>query len=90
MEKLIIKSPSFTEGGTIPKKHTGFGEDISPEFRIEGINENTQSLAIILDDLDVPFSGELCHWIIWNILKTDFIPENIEYGAQVKALSNAV
>ena len=29
---LEVRCPSFSENGDIPKRHTGFGEDISPEI----------------------------------------------------------
>lgn len=34
------------------------------------------------DDLDVPFVGELNHWLIWNLPPGDLIAENIPYGAE--------
>lgn len=52
---MIVTSPAFTNNGNIPVKHTGFGEDKSPEFQISEVPENTVSFAIILDDLDVPW-----------------------------------
>lgn len=41
-----------------------------------------KTLAIVMDDLDVPFSGELNHWLIWNLPPLSTIPENIPYGAE--------
>ena len=77
---MIVKSRSFENNGMIPKRHTGFGEDISPELTIIDAPENTVSLAVILVDLDVPFRKEFDHWIIWNIPKTDVIPEGLPKG----------
>lgn len=74
---LIIKCPSFSEDGEIPIKHTGFAEDISPEILIEGLTEEAQSLAITLDDLDIPFMKEYNHWVIWNIPVSNHIYEGI-------------
>lgn len=51
---MIVTIPDFNSG-MIPKHHTGFGEDISPEFIIRDVSEGAVSIAIILDDLDVPF-----------------------------------
>lgn len=81
MNELLVKSPSFECDGQIPRRHTGFGEDISPEFILTGLSGEGKSLAIIMDDLDIPFIGELNHWLIWNLPVTDVIPENIPYGA---------
>ena len=79
---LNISCPSFGVDGQIPKKHTGFGEDISPAFSIEGLRSEVKTLAVMMDDLDVPFYGELNHWLIWNLPPEDSIPENIPYGAE--------
>ena len=79
---LNISCPSFGVDGQIPKKHTGFGEDISPALSIEGLRREVKTLAIMMDDLDVPFYGELNHWLIWNLPPEDSIPENIPYGAE--------
>lgn len=58
----------------IPRKHTGFGEDLSPELLLSDIPEATVSFAINLDDLDVPWKKNYNHWIVWNI------PKNEELG----------
>lgn len=74
---MIITSKAFTDNGIIPEKHTGFGEDISPQFEIHDMPEGTVSLAIIMDDLDVPFAKEFNHWVAWNIPAGEEIPEGI-------------
>ena len=57
--QLKVKCPSFGADGQIPKKHTGFAEDISPEILIDGFMNTVKSVAIIMDDLDVPLKKEL-------------------------------
>lgn len=79
---LHVTCPSFGKNGQIPKKHTGFGEDISPQFSIGGLRNEVKALAIMMDDLDVPFAGELNHWLIWNLPPESTIPENIPFGAE--------
>lgn len=81
---MTVHSPSFTDNGIIPKKHTGFGADISPELIIENLPEETVSLAIVLDDLDVPLQKSFTHWLIWNIPKTDTVPEGIPHGTEIR------
>ena len=86
MEKPIvslkISCPSFGGQGEIPKKHTGFGEDISPRLLIDGLMNETKSLAVVMDDLDIPLVGTYNHWLIWNLPPVKEIPEGIPYGAQ--------
>ncbi|MDK2808791.1 MAG: hypothetical protein PWP24_1528 [Clostridiales bacterium] len=87
--KLNVSSPSFQDNGWIPKKHTDFGEDASPAFHLEGLSKDAVSIAIVMDDLDIPFLDAYNHWIIWNIPSMTQIPENISYGAIVEKLGNA-
>lgn len=81
---MIVTSKAFENNERIPLKHTGFGEDVSPELTIRGIPDRTISLTIILDDLDVPWTREFTHWIAWNIPKTDVIPEGLPKGAEIR------
>ena len=80
---MILKSPAFKNNESIPKKHTGFGADLSPELIIENIPDNTKSFVIILDDLDVPFIGCFTHWIAWNICNVNVIPEDLPKGQKI-------
>ena len=77
---MIVSSTAFENDGIIPLKHTGFGEDFSPELTISDVPEGTVSFAIILDDLDVPFCKSFTHWIVWNIPMADVIPEGLPGG----------
>ena len=60
---MKCKCRGFINNERMPVKYTGFGEDISPEIALEGLPENTVSLAMIMDDLDVPFLPVFTHWI---------------------------
>lgn len=86
---IQVESPSFYNQGFLPQKHTGYGEDISPAFQLSCVDIRGVSIAIILVDLDIPFLKEYPHWLIWNIPRTEEIPENIPYGEQVPELGNA-
>ena len=71
---FVVKSGSFTEGGTIPQRYTCDGADVSPGLTWAGAPEGTQSLALIADDPDAPV-GTWTHWIIWNIPPGNALPE---------------
>lgn len=88
--KFKVTSRSFKNGGVIPIKYTGFGDDISPDFQFTNLCENAVSIAIIMNDLDVPFTAEFNHWLIWNIPKMEQIPEDIPYTAVIPVLGNTV
>ena len=75
--KLKIFSPDFENNSMIPDKFTCIWNDINPELRFTNIPENTQSIVLIMDDMDAPY-WEWTHWILWNILPTTKnIDENI-------------
>lgn len=89
-ENLKITSEAFTDGGSIPKKYTGRGEDVSPPIKIHSINSEARSIAIIMDDIDHPL-GVFNHWLIWNIPASFAeIPEAIPKKEVVLSLGNAV
>ena len=82
MGTLRISSRAFKHNEMIPSKYTCDGEDVNPPLAIEGVPENTKSLALIADDPDAP-RGTWVHWVVWNIdPKTKEIPErSIPKGA---------
>jgi Raf kinase inhibitor-like YbhB/YbcL family protein len=61
-----ISSPAFSQGATIPTRHTCSAENVSPPLVWSDPPEGTRSLALILDDPDAP--GKVwVHWLAWNI-----------------------
>lgn len=77
---LTLTSPAFPEGGTIPARHSGRGEDLSPPFRIQNIPEGTGSLALLLEDLSHPLFRDFPHWLIWDLPPVSDLPEGIPSG----------
>jgi Raf kinase inhibitor-like YbhB/YbcL family protein len=63
---MQLTSTAFSEGETIPKPHTGDGEDRSPPLKWTGVPEGTKSFALICDDPDAP-GGVWVHWVLFNI-----------------------
>ena len=84
-----MKTPAFEHESLIPKRHTGYGDDISPELHLSNIDEQSKSIAVIMDDMGHPIPA-YNHWIVWNIPVMDIIPENIPRGKIVESLSGAV
>ena len=76
MEKLTVRSATFSEGAAIAAKYTCDGDDVSPPLAIGATPAGTKSLALIMDDPDAP-GGTWVHWVAWNIPpQTREIPEN--------------
>lgn len=73
-EELEIET-AFENGGEIPVKYTGAGQNVSPEFKIHNLAAETESLVIVLEDLSHPVK-DFTHWIAWNIEAESVVPEN--------------
>lgn len=65
-ETMELKSLVFDAGGSIPKKYTCDGPDLSPPLIWNTVPDRTQSLALICDDPDAPM-GVWVHWVIFNL-----------------------
>lgn len=63
---MDVDSSAFEQGGRIPTRYTGDGEDIPPPLRFIDIPTGTVALALTLDDMDAP-AGPLHHWLVWNL-----------------------
>jgi len=61
-----VGSPAFEDGGRIPDRYTGEGENISPPLAWTQPPPGTVSIAVICDDPDAP-RGTWTHWLAWNI-----------------------
>jgi hypothetical protein len=74
---ILLTSTAFTEGGTIPRKHTCDGEDVSPPLIWDNVPGGTKSFALICDDPDAPM-GTWVHWVLFNLpADTRSLPEAV-------------
>lgn len=64
---MLLTSPSFEDGGMIPRKFTCDGGDINPELQIQNVPPGAKSLALIMHDPDAPIEGGFTHWVVWDI-----------------------
>lgn len=87
--ELAVKSPAFEEGGMIPVKHTGYGDDISPALELGKIAEGAKSIVIIMDDVDHPIKN-YNHWVLWNLPVMVNIPEDMPHGERPGLYADAV
>lgn len=90
IDNLAVSSRAFSHNHAIPDKYTGKGEDVSPDFQFENLSSQGVSIAIIMDDLDVPWRKNFNHWTIWNIPAQNSLPEAIPHGSTVTSLDGAV
>lgn len=71
LSTMQLNSTSFETAGSIPKKHTGEGEDVSPALTWSDAPDGTKSFALICHDPDAPLilPGRygFVHWVLYNI-----------------------
>ncbi|HEY1264356.1 MAG TPA: YbhB/YbcL family Raf kinase inhibitor-like protein [Terriglobales bacterium] len=61
-----ISSTAFQSGGTIPRKFSCEGSDVSPEISWTDPPSGTVSLVLIADDPDAP-AGTWTHWVLFDL-----------------------
>ena len=84
---LSFSATAFEDGGTIPERYTGVGEDVSPELIVESVPEGAAALALVVDD---PDADDFVHWLIWNVpADTETIPAGVPQGETVESLDGA-
>lgn len=63
---MQLRSSSFIDGATIPRRFTCDGEDISPPLTWTGAPTATRSFALFCSDPDAP-TGTWHHWGAYDI-----------------------
>lgn len=68
---MTITSTAFADHTTIPTKYTCDGQGVNPPLMFENVSPNAKSLALLVDDPDVPKNlkqdGVFDHWVLYNI-----------------------
>jgi len=71
LANMKITSPAFGHRDTIPAKHTGEGEDVSPALSWSGAPDGTQAFAVLCHDPDAPLikpaSYGFVHWLLYDV-----------------------
>jgi len=65
---LVLTSPAFEDGGTVPQRYTCTGRNESPPLQWSGVPDDAGSLALVVTDPDAP-GGTYVHWIVFNLDK---------------------
>jgi Raf kinase inhibitor-like YbhB/YbcL family protein len=71
MPKIDLKSSAFGDGDTIPLRYGEDGEKLSPPLSWSNVPAGTKSLAVMMEDPDVPDIKPFVHWTIVNLPATD-------------------
>jgi Raf kinase inhibitor-like YbhB/YbcL family protein len=66
---LLMETDAFPDGGIVPVRYTGAGDNVQPGFTFSNAPDGTVSYALIMTDIDVAFQSPVgfMHWAAWNI-----------------------
>ncbi len=71
---MKLRSPAFSDEESIPSQYTCDGVGVSVPLEFVDVPVEAKSIALIMDDPDVPRSirsdGLWNHWVLWNIPAT--------------------
>jgi Raf kinase inhibitor-like YbhB/YbcL family protein len=72
LSDMQLTSPAFGQGDAIPARHTGEGDDISPELSWTRAPKGTRGFAVVCHDPDAPLLSPggtygFVHWVLYNI-----------------------
>jgi hypothetical protein len=68
----------------LPPKYTCIGEKIMPTIKLEDVDKDTKSLALIIDDPDAVGNKTFIHMVLFNIN-----PNTLEISSSTKGLYGA-
>src|SRR5262245_27776012 len=65
VQVMTLSSTAWADGGTIPKKYSQAGDDVSPPLAWTNVPETTASFVLIAHDVDAATGSgadDLLHW----------------------------
>lgn len=65
-DTIEVTSDAFQDGGTIPARFTCDGEDLSPPLTWSNVPDDTEEIAVVVEDPDAP-QGTFVHWVVAGI-----------------------
>lgn len=63
---ITLQSSAFRDGEMIPPKHTCDGNDVSPPLSWLDVPSQSESLALIFEDID-SVAGVWSHWVVYDM-----------------------
>jgi Raf kinase inhibitor-like YbhB/YbcL family protein len=69
-DTIIVTSPAFAAGQSIPREYTCRGSGRSPEVSWRGVPDGAAALALVASDPDAP-GGTFIHWLLYGLPPVD-------------------
>jgi len=94
---MILTSPAWEDGGTIPAAYAQGSPEISPPLNWDRVPDETESFVLIMRDLDgLAATGTDSHlyWMLWNIPKdvrslAEHLPAHEEFADGTRQISSS-
>jgi Raf kinase inhibitor-like YbhB/YbcL family protein len=85
---FAVSSPAFADNTPIPAEYSCRGRNVPPPLRWENVPTGSDSLALVVDDLDA-VGGLYVHWIVTGIppSEAEIVDGQLPEGARVGANS---
>ena len=64
---IVLESPAFEDGGSLPVRYTADGDRISPPLAWRAAPEAARSLVLIVEDPDAPAPQPLTHLLAFDL-----------------------
>jgi len=87
---IEVSSTAFVEGGAIPRRYAGDGDDVSPALSWSRVPDRTRSVAVLCEDPDAPFPSPFVHWLVHGLpAMVHSLPEGVGKSATVPGVPAA-
>ena len=81
-QRIVVTSPTLTDGQTVPKQHTPDGRNDSPALQWSNAPANTKEFVVFCEDPDVGNPPPFVHWVVYKIPGTARgLPEGMPISA---------
>lgn len=89
-EGIELSSEAFPDEGKIDRRHSGYGDNLSPPLRWTPV-KGAGAYAIVVEDPDAPMEHPFVHWMIWNIPgQVDSLPEGVPNNPELVSPQGAI
>jgi Raf kinase inhibitor-like YbhB/YbcL family protein len=65
-DTIVLRSPAFAGGGTIPARYTCASVGKSPPLAWSGVPAGARELTLLVEDPDAP-GGTFVHWVLFHL-----------------------
>jgi Raf kinase inhibitor-like YbhB/YbcL family protein len=63
---IVVSSPAFADGGSIPESYTAYGKGYSPPVMWTPV-PGAKSYVVVIEDPDAPGPVPFVHWLVYDI-----------------------